>query len=457
MGLLRKKQAEKETAAAKIMEETAEIPGQDGRPANACYERLERLFTGNREGVVLKLYIENFKRLNELFGYSYCEELLGEILDYLEQETNFPVYRYVGVEFLVILRNYSQGQAIRLAEKLIERFERGWTVGNTDCLCAVEIGMCAYPGYASNADELLKCLDMASSKVAEMGSNQYVMYDSALHNQFLRRQAIARYLQTALEKDEIEVRYRPTYDVEKQKFTRAEFYMRIFIQNIGMVGAAEFLPIAEDSGQIRAIEYYALDKVAALIAGLVEAGREFESIALPISPVLLLQGDFLDAVEKVIGHYQIPAGKLAIEIDEYTMSMAYVTVTELMNRLKELGVELIISNFGAGYSGITQIFELPVDTVKFSRLFAWQLDATPQVRPVVEGLSRIARNMGVNLIAEGVETDSQLACFQTYGCTLQQGFYYSPTLPADVLGQVLNTSKEASQLVLIQEKDKMRQ
>lgn len=461
MGIFKKKEINSGDDAGNVRENPptpeyhAAASGE--RESHKCYLHLEELFKEQGSGVVMKLYIENFKRLNELFGYEYCEELLEYILSFLEQETGCPIYRYVGVEFIVVLKNHTLGQASRLAEQIGSRFEHGWTVRNTDCVCSVQIGLCSYPGYPANAGEMLKCLDMAVSRAAEMSSNQYMMYDSKLHNENLRRQAITRYLRTAIDKNEIEVRYRPTYNTVTGRFSRAEFYMRIFIKDIGMIGAGEFIPIAEDSGQIRSVEYYALDQVGTVIAKLIAAGKDFESIALPISPVLLLQEDFLAEVVRVIERHQIPAGKLAIEIDEYAMSTAYVKITELMQALSELGVELILNHFGSGYSGLSQIFELPVDTLKFDRFFTWQLETTPQAEPIIEGLVQIARKLGLNLIAEGVETQKQLDALDRFGCELQQGFYYSPTLPDDIMMQVLDTSREESQVILEQEKEKMKQ
>lgn len=458
MGFFKKKgtQEEQSMPQTDFAAADASAHGAPGERRDA-YIQLEDMYRQQKDAVVLKLYIGNFRRLNELFGYDYCEKLLDQILGSLKDAAGCPVYRYVGVEFVVILENMTMGKASRLAEQIIERFEHAWTVDGTDCLCSVQIGLCSCPGYPSDASQMLKCLDMAMFKASELGANQYAVYDSALHNQHQRRQAITRYLQTALEKDEIEVRYRPTYNTTLKKFTRAEFYMRIFVQGVGMVGAGEFLPIAEDSGQIRAVEYYALNKVAALIARLIKEGKNFDSIALPISPVLLLQEDFLDEVERVIRHYEIPAGKLGIEIDESAMSMAYVRITELMETLSQMGVELILNHFGSGYSGLGQIFELPVNTLKFERMFTWQLETNPKAEAIIEGLVQITKNVGLNLIAEGVETSKQLEALGRFGCELQQGFYYSPTLPEDVLIQVLDTSQEESLVILANEKEKMKQ
>lgn len=421
-----------------------------------CYRHLDAQFQLGNRGVVLKLYIENFKRMNELFGYEYCEELLDHILEYLEQEAGCTAYRYVGVEFIIILKDYTQGEALKLADTLIGRFNHGWKIQNMDCLCSVQIGLCSYPGYATNAGDMIKCLDLAISDAAEMGSNRYSMYGKALHSQFLRRQAIARYLDTAVENDEIDIRYRLTYNTKAEKFTRAEIYMRIFVQEIGMVGNAEFIPVAEDTGQIRKVESYALNKAAAMIVRLVETGVDFESVAVPISPVLFLQEGFVEEIAGLIRSYEIPEGKLAIEIDEYAMSTAYMNISVIMAELKELGVEVILNNFGSGYSGINQIMELPVDTLKFERMFIWQLETNPQTEPIVEGLIQIARNMGKRLIAEGVETRRQLSALERFGCELQQGYYYAPTVPEDIALQLLNVSMEGSRISLDREKEKMK-
>ena len=405
----------------------------------------------------MKFYIENFKRMNELFGFSYCEELLKAILEYLREETGCTVYRYVGVEFIAILRSRTQGQVVRLAEEILDRFSQSWKIDGTDCMCSCQIGLCSYPGYASSADEILKCLDLAVSKAAETGMNQYAIYDSKLHAAHLRKQAIAKYISTALENHELEIRFRPTYNTQENRFVRAEYYMRVFVKDIGMVGSAEFVPIAEDTGQISSVEYYALERVAQEIAELEKKGIEYESIAVPVSPVLIIQENFVDTVQSMIEKYQIPSGKLAVEIDEYALTTTPVIIEIVMQQLKDLGVELILNNFGSGYSGISKILELPVDTLKFERMFMWQLETNPKSEPIVECLIKAADKLGKRLIAEGVETQRQLDILAKFGCAYQQGYYYSPTIPQELLANVLGKSMEETRTVLDQEREKLKQ
>lgn len=422
---------------------------------DACLEHLSKVMASSERGVVLKVYIENFKRLNQVFGYDYCETLLGQILAYLKEETEKAVYHYIGVEYIIILDHYTLGLATELADEITEQFDRAWKVNGTDCLCSVQIGLCSYPGHAATPEQMLKCLDLAILKAEDGGPNQVIIFDSALQKQLLRRQTIALYLKTAIEKEEIEIRYRPTLNTETGIFTRGELYMRIFIKGLGLIGAGEVLPVAEDSGQIRAIEYFALEKAGQCIFELISMGKDFDSIALPVSSVLFLQEDFLDEIKRVVSTYQIPRGKLALEIQESTLTMAYLNINVMLQELSEMGVELILNEFGSGYSGISTILNLPVNTLKLERLFIWQLETNPRSHCIITGLVHMARELGLNIIAEGVETENQVKLLTEAGCTYQQGFYYSPTLEKEALLEVLGSTLAQSQNLLNEEKSKM--
>lgn len=416
-----------------------------------CCEKLSEVLAkadNKNKGVVFKFYIENFKRLNDVFGYAYCEQLLAKIMEYIREKTGCMVYRYIGVEFIIILEHETQGQALALAEEIGEQFDHVWKVDGTDCLCSIQMGLCSYPGIPSDAEQMLICLDTALGRAEEIAPNRAVMYSSQLHNSMLRKQQIAVYLQTAIAKQEIEVTYRPTFNLETGTFTRAEYYMRIFIQGVGLIGTNEFLPIAEDSGQIRAVEYFALEQVGALIADLLAAGIEFESIALPISPILLLQEDFMDALSSVIVKYSIPRGKLAIEFGANAFITAYLNIEIMMNALSDMGIELIFNNFGSGFSGMSSILAMPIHTLKFERLFIWQLETDPKSGYIIECLTNMAKKLDLKIIAEGVETENQVALLTSYGCNYQQGFYYGPTVREKVLMKLMGTSlKESASII----------
>lgn len=437
MGLFSRKEKVPVGVAAPLAEEDKLI--EDAGPAERiCIRQLEKIFSEHQDCVVMKFYIENFKSMNELFGYEYCEELLNQVLEFLNQELHTPVYHYIGVEFVAILPDASMREAQQMAKKVAARFESGWKIGDTDCICSIQVGLCSCPGHPTNVPDLLKCLDMAVSQATGRGANQYAVYDDKLHAQHIRRQAITLYLGTAVENQEIKTFYRPVFNVEKQCFDRAEFRMKIFVKGIGMIGSAEFTSIAEDSGQIRKVGYYALNQVASLIARLVREEKEFDLISLPISSVLLLQEDFLEEISRVLEDYKIPPQKLALEIDEFALSTAYSKTVDVMQELSDMGVEITLNHFGSGGSGLSQVFELPVQALKLDRMFIWQLETTPKSEPIIEGLCHIAQNLGIKIIAAGVETQKQFDALNRFGCNLQQGMYYAPSVPEDVILQAMS-------------------
>lgn len=452
----KKKKEEAPVQAVQTLSAQPEFRQEAGGRAQ-CMDRLNGLFqTGSSKGVVMKVYLENFKSLNKSFGYDYCEELLSQITAYLNDVSEHNVYRYIGVEFVLVLEGYTEGSSSDLADEILERFEKVWKIHNVDCLCSVHIGLCSYPGHADSADRILKNLDMAVSAASDFGTNQYAVYDSTLHGRAMRRQTIARYLQTALEKGELEVRYRPTFNTETGRFSRADSYMRIFIQGIGLIGAAEFMPIAEDSGQIRAIGYYALDHAGECIRDLIDAGCEFDSICIPVSPILLIQEDFIDHITNVLETYQVPEGKLALEINDEALSSVYVNVSITMQQLAEMGVELIMNNFGSGCAPVNSILDLPINTVKLERMFVWQLETNPPSASIVGGLIHMARDLGIHIIAEGVETENQLNTLNKYSCEYQQGFYYAPTMDKEVMMKVMGKTLDESRQTIEEEKLKMK-
>ena len=252
-------------------------------------------------------------------------------------------------------------------------------------------------------------------------------------------------------------------EVKVLKSAKAEYQAKNIIiatgaysRPIGLVGAAEFMPIAEDSGQIRAIGYYALDHAGRCISELMITGREFDSICIPVSPVLLVQEDFLDQVTKVLETYQIPKGKLALEVDDSALSNVYLNVNITMQELSDMGVELVLNNFGSGCAPVSSILDLPINTVKLERMFVWQLETNPKSASIAGGLIQIARELGIHIIAEGVETENQLNALNNYQCEYQQGFYYAPTMEQDVLIKVMGTTLDESRVTIEEEKLKMK-
>ncbi|WP_066459778.1 bifunctional diguanylate cyclase/phosphodiesterase [Anaerotruncus rubiinfantis] len=411
-----------------------------------CLEKMEEAIRGEgkkKKGAIIKLYIENFKLFNDTFGYDYGGLLLEEIARFMAGTLNADVYRYAGVEFISIMEGASFTQASEAVERVLERFESTWRINDLDCMCAVDMGVVLYPERAQSAEEAAKHLDLAVSESASKGQNQYTFYNQELEDKICRKQIIAQNIKNAIKSGEgIEVRYRPTFNLERQQFTRAEGYLRLFSPELGVLSAQEFLPVAEELGLICAVNEFELRRACKLIKELLAEKKDFETIAVLISPIMFLQEHFPDDVRAMLKEYDIPANKLAFEITESVLIDSFARVNIVMQELSDMEIEFVLNEFGTGYSGINNILSLPIDVLKLERLFVWQLEENPRSGYIIQGLIQIAHNLGLKLIAEGVETENQIQRLAEYGCRYEQGFYYSPTV--DVLGlkELLNPIQE---------------
>jgi len=408
--------------------------------AEQCALALDYMFRQKRpHGVAMMLYIENFRLFNESFGYDAAESFLGEVLTFLRSVPDAMVLRHSGTEFVIVFEKYSMTKALEAADKICARFEEPWQVEGVDYMCLTTLSVVEFPLHAMSSGELLDALSTAVSETELRGRNQPVVFDSELEKSILRTRGIAKLLSDNLSKPDelIEIKYRPTFCMESGTFTRADCYPRILSVDFGLICAPEFMGIAEDSGMIGPINMYIIRRACEEIRSLLDAGVPFESIAAPVAPLMFLQKNFSADVRAAMDEFGVPERKLALEFSESAFINLFAKVNIVMQELSEEGVELVLNEFGTGYSGITNMIDLPVDVVKLERMFVWQLETNPRSAHLVKGLIEIANGLELKLIAEGVETDNQLDLLEQYGCPYEQGFYYSATVDAPALAAML--------------------
>ncbi|MEG2174229.1 MAG: GGDEF domain-containing phosphodiesterase [Oscillospiraceae bacterium] len=396
------------------------------------------------KGAVIKLYLKNFNLFNDTFGYAYGSLLLEQVYAFLSTLADGCVHRYGGVEFLILLDGASDRQAAQITKRIQARFESTWCIQEMVCICLVSMGLVFYSQEMHNVPDLIKRVEYATSEASRKGDPHVLtIFDYELQQAVRRRQRISQLIGKALQEHQVEIRYRPTFCVEKGIFTRADCYLRMVSPELGIVSAAELIPVAEDSGQICAINRYAIRAVCCQIRRLLKEKIGFESISMPVSPMQLLQEHFVEDMAEILREYRIPQGYFSIELAESAMINSIGRISMIMQELSAIGVEIVLNDFGTGYFGIHNILDFPVDVVKLDRLFVWQLETNPRSGHLIEGLIHIAHNLGLKLIAEGVETGNQVALLMAYGCRYEQGFYYSATVEPDALSTLLGKKPKA--------------
>lgn len=404
-----------------------------------CKKKLQEFLEGKQsKSAVIQIHLEDFKSFNDTFGYEFGGLFIKKIARFLCSIPKADVYRIAGVEFVIILENCSRANVESVLNHIVDRFDCSWQLKGMDCMSAINIGVLYFPYQAESVAEVLENLNDAVSESAVLGQNVVVAYNEDLKQKILRKKMIARRIPEALKDGSVEIRYRPTYNVPLKRFTRADCYMRMYCEDFGIIQASEFIPIAEQSGQIGIVGRYAIEKTSEMIADLLAANKDFETIAVPISPIQFLQEHFVEEVEQIIQKTGIPASSLAFEVTEHFALNAFSTAQANLQEISDMGIEIVLTEFGTGQSGLSNVLSMPIDAVKLERLLIWQLDNNPRGAHLIEGLIHIAHNLGIKLIAEGVETETQVESLEKFGCEYEQGFYYSPTLTADDLKGFFN-------------------
>lgn len=406
-----------------------------------CFEKLDSLLSANKKGkgAVIKLHMENFKSFNDMFGFHFGELMLKEIVGFLKQRKGAQLYRTAGVEFVLILENANHAAALSIAEEIGQRFAESWHINGLDCMCSINMALAYYPGNAESSAEIMQDLAHAINESERIGQNRLVVFGEDLKQKILRKNSIALQIPSALEDGSMELRYRPSYYAAAKRFTRADCYMRLHNAQFGIVHSDELVPIAEESGQINAVTLFVIERTCKLIAELIAADKDFETIAVPVSPIQFMQERFVDDVRDIIERAGVPASRLAMEVADSVAITAFTNALVRINELADLGIEIILTDFGTGNSSLTGILDLPVKAVKLDRLFIWQLENDPRVPPLAEGLVYISKKLGLKLVAEGVETQTQVRLLERFGCEYEQGFYYSPTMSVSELMDAFET------------------
>ncbi|MDL2215991.1 bifunctional diguanylate cyclase/phosphodiesterase [Ruminococcaceae bacterium OttesenSCG-928-N02] len=410
---------------------------------NACVGALSALqqdVKALKKTAVLKLHLENFNLFNSTFGYQYGDMLLEAIVKFL-QASGGTLFRTSGVDFVLIMpgKGYLEGQQI--ADDISERFARTWHIGEIDTMATCSMGLLLPSLAAEPALQMLEKLDYAIQYANEQGQNFVCIYDETVAKKKHFEHVVAESLQWNLANnwDNLEVRCRITMNVETGTYTRAECYARLFTEEYGFSGAERFMPVADKTGTVYPLDIQIVNVTCKLIRKLMDEGRHFENIAVPVTAVLFLQENVDQIFTSILKHYGVPAEKLALEVSESAMITAYSSVNIMMQQLADMGIEIILTNFGTGYSGINNVINLPVSAVKLDRMLIWELETNPRSAVIIQGLVDIAKKLGLKVIAEGVETENQKQMLDQFGCPYQQGFYYSATVPMNEVGNFLPT------------------
>ena len=400
-------------------------------------ERLEQaIHSTNRNKNKLALFfidMDRFKAINDTHGHQIGDELLKQVSERLLENVRESdiVARIGGDEFVVVITDIEQDlSADPIARTIIKRLGEPYLIKNKNIISSPSIGISIYPDDAEKCNSLMKNADDAMYLAKQSGRNNYKYFSEALNSNANEHQILENELRLALENDGFELYFQPQICTHENKPCGAEALLRWNHLKKGFIPPDQFIPIAEQSGLIIPLGNWVLEKACNQIKTWREKYNGLIKVAVNISAKQLQSVDFVDFVKSMIEKYKINQGELELEVTEST---AMTNPEESIIRLKDvrnLGIDLAIDDFGTGYSSLAYLKLLPIHTLKLDRTFVRDIGSDTNDAEICSAAIALAKNLGLKVVAEGVENLTQRDFLVTRNCDFLQGYFYSKPLPA---------------------------
>ncbi len=410
-----------------------------GLPNRALFlDRLNQAINRSKRSkkpmALLFIDLDRFKYVNDTLGHDAGDKLLEQIAKRLkktirEQDT---VSRLGGDEFTMILEEMSQvDDHCVVTSKIIAELGKPMNIAGHDVVIGASIGVSLCPMHGDQSETLIKSADTAMYHAKERGRNQAMVYEEAMSQVASDKFHLENMLRKALEKQELTLHYQPQIDINHPVVRGCEALVRWEHPEKGLVSPIEFISLAEETGLIIPMGEWVLRTAIKTAKRWADEGLSQLSVAVNVSGKQITNGNFCHLVEAILRENDFSPAHLELEITESAIIENPALAIRELNQLRELGINISLDDFGTGYSSLSYLKKLPVTKVKIDRSFVRDVNFDKDDEEIVNAIIAMTRTLGLKVIAEGVETEDQIAFIQRSKCDDVQGYFYSRPLPED--------------------------
>ena len=377
--------------------------------------------------------LDGFKPVNDAFGHHLGDLLLREVAMRLREQlrSQDTLARIGGDEFVLLVRLTEPDDAPQVAARQVRLLSKGFRVMEHDLQISASVGIALYPGNGQTAEELLMNADAAMYHAKGSGKNSYSFFDVSMNTNARKQMQLLQDLRLALEHNQFRLHYQPKFDASNGKPLGAEALLRWEHPQQGLLLPENFIELAEKTGLIIPIGEWVLNEACRQMRVWFDEGYSHWRIAVNLSSLQFCYSGLVDSVLSALERHQLPPNSLTLEITETTaMSDADASMT-VLQKLSQMGVDLSIDDFGTGYSSLMYLKRLPANELKIDRGFVRDLEHDSDDAAIVSAIVALGQALGLRIVAEGVETDTQQSFLTTLGCDSLQGFLLGQPLPAE--------------------------
>lgn len=400
----------------------------------------------NQQSLVLMyLDMDVFKYINDSLGHHVGDKLLQEFAIRLAEyarEDDF-VARNGGDEFSILLFDTDRETAIEIAERVLEGIQKPFYIDEYELYITASIGISVYPYDGEDSTALMKNADTALYHAKEKGKNQYKIYHSGMNLQSYRAFMLQNDLRKAIERQEFFLVYQPRINIETGKITSVEALLRWNHPNLGLISPSEFIPLAEESGQIIAIGEWVLRSACKQNKAWQQAGLYPVRTAVNFSAQQFMQKDLVGTISQILCETDLHPDMIEIEITESVILENEESVINTLNQIREMGIWISIDDFGTGYSSLNYLRRYPVNSIKIDKCFVQDIsNIDSNSSSIVSAIVAMSHGLHMSVVAEGVETTEQLDILRKKSCDEIQGYVFSPPVPAEEIEELLCDSHQ---------------
>jgi len=399
-------------------------------------DRLRQMASlGRRHGTrvaVLFIDLDEFKPINDSLGHVIGDRILMEVAKRLSEQmrTEDTLARFGGDEFVVLLTEIrSENDAYEVAERLLPTIARPYVMEDHELYLSASIGIAVSDPGTDNPQEFIQQADMAMYRAKQQGHNTHQLYNPEINRQVRQRFGLRSDLQEAIEAEDFELYYQPLMAADDGRVMGLETLLRWHHPQHGPVSPGTFIPLAEETGQIIPLSAWVLDRACRDMRHLREHGFDRGRMAINLSPVQFARADFLQTIIRSLDRVGLPASALELELTEGILMNDTEAAIEVLRQLRAQDICVSIDDFGTGFSSLSYLKHLPVDSVKIDRSFIREVETSDADMAIIQGTISMAHHLGLKVVAEGIETASQQSLLTHYGCDTLQGYFFARPMP----------------------------
>ena len=395
-----------------------------------------------RQVAVLFLDLDGFKYINDSLGHPTGDKLLQSIAKRLVGcvRTSDTVSRQGGDEFVVLLTESRQWEdSVVVAERILKAVAQSHPIDNHDLHVTTSIGVSVYPDDGEDAETLIRNADIAMYQAKEKGRNSYQFFKPAMNVRAVERQSIESSLRSAVKNGEFVLRYQPKVDLQTGLITGAEALIRWNHPLRGELAPGMFVSIAEDSGLIRQIGRWVLREACEQARAWLDEGLPPISIAVNVSAVELSDETYVQRLYATLSETGMDPSNLELELTESVLMRHAHSAAIILQALRKTGIQVALDDFGTGYSSLSYLRDFPIDSLKIDRSFVDEVTSVVEDTSIVKAVISMARNLGLRVVAEGVENMDQLEFLRAQACDEAQGYFFSRPVDPDAFAELLRS------------------